>query len=58
MNPEIIKKSEVKNKPKKRWEAHDYFIHLIFQAQYIPRWNINEAQEQNLCTWINAKIGS
>ena len=55
----LMKNCEVNNKHRnKNGKMKTIFIHLIFQAQYIPRWNINEAQEQNLCTWINAKIGS
>ena len=40
----LMKKSEVKNKRKKRWEAQEYFIHLVLQVQEIPRWKNIETQ--------------
>ena len=42
----------------KKIETQDYFIHLVFQAQEIPIWNINETQIQDLCTQKNATMGS
>ena len=33
------------------------FFHLVFQAQEIPRWNINDTQSHTMFTWRNATMG-
>ena len=51
--------SEVNNNHKnKDWKSENYFIHLVFLAQYIHIWMINETQTHNLCIWSNEKMGS
>ena len=53
-----MKKSEVKNKHKNKYgKIKTIFINLVFQAQDIPRWRINDTQIQTLCTWRNEKMG-
>ena len=53
-----MKKVQVKISTKKRWEDHDYFINLIFQAQEITIWIINKTQIQTLCKCRYYRMGS
>ena len=55
----LMKNSKVKNKHKNKYgNLKNIFINLVFQAQEIPRWKINETQEQTLLTWRNVTMGS
>ena len=48
-------KSEIDTK--QLLEAQYYFIHLVFQEEYIPRWEFHETQIQTLCAFWNVTMG-
>ena len=53
-----MKNSEVKNKHKIKTGISGLFNHLVFQAQEIPIWKINETQIHHLFTFGNTTMGS
>ena len=52
-----MKNSEFNNEHRRKMVKLRLFIHFVIQLQDIFRWNMNETQRHNMCTWIDATMG-